>query len=196
MDELEQDVTSVRDVRARYGRDGDGSNVQLRYLWPSQQEMNLMKEYEKVFNPLSLPDTIAKAKHDKQEAIKFTVERQKALRENMKSLEKWKKAVRDKIRDNEEAARIAREKQARLIEEVRLMYGARIDPHDEKFQEILAQKEEEEKKTQKALKKQQKQQKLVEQMKKIAEQAKQKADEENQKNTPLPPTDQTSTNVV
>ncbi|KAF2353448.1 Growth arrest/ DNA-damage-inducible protein-interacting protein 1 [Trinorchestia longiramus] len=69
--------------------------------------------------------------------------------------------------------RLPKEKQSQLIEEVRLIYGARIDPQDEKFQEILAQKAEEEKKAQKALKKQRKQQAMMEQMKKLIEKAKQ-----------------------
>jgi len=49
------------------------------------------------------------------------------------------------------------------------MFGVRIDPKDEKFQEALAKKEMEEKKAEKALRKQQKQQKMLEHLKTIAE---------------------------
>lgn len=63
------------------------------------------------------------------------------------------------------------EKREKLIEEVRLMFGRRIDPQDEKFQEALEKKEQEDRKAEKALKKQQKQQKMLEQLRKLADSA-------------------------
>lgn len=49
------------------------------------------------------------------------------------------------------------------------MFGTRIDPNEEKFQDALAKKEQEEKKAEKALRKQQKQQKMLDEMRKLAE---------------------------
>ncbi|KAF2353449.1 Growth arrest/ DNA-damage-inducible protein-interacting protein 1 [Trinorchestia longiramus] len=76
MNAVEQDVSSVREVRARYGRDGDASEVDLRYLWPSKQEMYYMKEFEKVVNPLRLPDMVTEAQREKAEAVTFAIKRQ------------------------------------------------------------------------------------------------------------------------
>lgn len=168
MPELERDVSTLREVREMFGRNGTGSGVEPRFMWPSKKEMMLMQEYERVAYPLSLPEMMTKAKEERQDSINLIIARQKEIRSKLEGLHTLKKEIREKIRKQEEDERLEQEKRDQLIEEVRLMYGMRISPQDEKFQEILAEKAEEEKKAQKALKKQMKQQKMIEQMKRLA----------------------------
>jgi len=166
---IELDVTSVRELRSKYGEHGAASGIEERWLWPSKQELQYMREYEQVKYPLSLPEMMAKAKQTRADSIEFTYKRQKEMKANFNKLEGWKQTVRDNLAKKENEAREAREKREKLIEEVRLLFGKRIDPKDDKFQEALAKKELEEKKAEKALRKQQKQQRMLEQLKKISD---------------------------
>lgn len=63
---------------------------------------------------------------------------------------------------------VLQEKKERLIEEVRQIFGFRIDPRDERFKEALLQKEREEKKASKAAKKLAHQQRMIDRLKREA----------------------------
>jgi len=41
-------VTPLRKLREEYGKYGAASGIQEKFLWPSKEELSLMREYEQV----------------------------------------------------------------------------------------------------------------------------------------------------
>lgn len=78
----------------------------------------------------------------------------------MGKLEKWTADLNAKVAKKEEEAREARERKERLIEEVRRHFGYKISPKDERFKELLAQKDKADKKMRKAARKEAKEEKM------------------------------------
>lgn len=72
-------------------------------------------------------------------------------------------------RQNNSLFDVLQEKKERLMEEVRQIFGFRIDPKDERFKEALLQKEREEKRAAKEAKKIERQQKMMENLRKAAQ---------------------------
>lgn len=72
----------------------------------------------------------------------------------MAKMGQWKAKLHEKIAQKEAQLEAAKREKDRLVEEVRRHFGFKISPHDERFKEMLAQKEKEEKKKKKAAKKQ------------------------------------------
>lgn len=69
-------------------------------------------------------------------------------------MKKWTTDLETKIAKKEAALEAARLRKERLVEEIRRHFGFKISPNDEKFKEMLAQKEKEERKKKKETKKQ------------------------------------------
>lgn len=76
-------------------------------------------------------------------------------------LEQWKLEMRTKIAKKEADVLAAKQQKQRLIEEVRRHFGFNVDPRDERFKEMLEQKEREEKKKQKEAKRKAKEYNLM-----------------------------------
>lgn len=93
------------------------------------------------------------------------------------------KALHAKIAKKQAEVQAAKDRKQQLMEEVRSHFGFKIDFKDDRFKELLAQKEKEDKKKKKELKKQQKQEKFVAQMMKMHGDESSKQNDEN-KETP------------
>ncbi|KAG7164418.1 growth arrest and DNA damage-inducible proteins-interacting protein 1-like [Homarus americanus] len=154
--------------RKLYGLHGAASGINPAKLWPSMEEMNWNKEYERVSCPNSIHEMINKAIKLKEEEQRMLKQRQEDLVHKVAKLEGWKKEVRQRIEKQEKEAQEAKGKKERLIEEVRQILGYRIDPRDERFKEALLQKEQAERKASKAAKKLERQQRMIEKLKKAA----------------------------
>lgn len=72
----------------------------------------------------------------------------------MAKMGQWTAKLHERIAKKEAQLEAAKREKDRLVEEVRRHFGFKISPHDERFKEMLAQKEKEEKKKKKAAKKQ------------------------------------------
>jgi len=168
MSEIEMAVEPLKKLRQKFGREGAASGVPLRALWPSRQELELMKEYEQVLYPLPITGMMKKAKDNKDILVQQVIDEQKSMRENMKSLAKWKKEVNEAFWKKKQEALEARQKREKLIEEVTKVLGVRVTPDDPQFKIALAQREDEEKKAARKLKKQAKQQKMMEKIQGLA----------------------------
>ncbi|KAI5633621.1 growth arrest and DNA-damage-inducible proteins-interacting protein 1 domain-containing protein [Phthorimaea operculella] len=81
--------------------------------------------------------------------------------ESFEKLEQWKKDLQDRIAKKESEAKAAKEKKERLVEEVRRHFGFKLDPRDERFQEMLAKREKEQKKAEKQAKKDAKEKMMI-----------------------------------
>lgn len=167
--EDQEQVYSLSRLRRIYGHYGSASGINVGLLWPSKEELELQKEWERVAHPNDLIQMMEMAKKTQEEEEQKILQRQEQLALKVAKLEDWKQEVRDRVAKQEKIAREAKEKKERVMEEVRQMFGFRIDPKDERFKEALEKKEMEEKRAAKAAKKLKKQQKMIEDIKKMAE---------------------------
>lgn len=167
--EDEEIVEPLKYQRKLYGVYGAASGINVAKLWPSKEELELEKEYEKVARPYTVQEMISMARKAKEEEEEARQQRQADLKRKMAKLEGWKKEVRDRIQKQEREAQLAKEKKEKLIEEVRQIIGFQIDPKDERFKEALEKKEQEEKKAKKAAKKLKSQQRLIDRLRREAD---------------------------
>ncbi|KAJ8869483.1 hypothetical protein PR048_028474 [Dryococelus australis] len=152
---------TVRYKRRLYGRYGEASGVNPALAWPTQEELADSLEYERVAYPETLQEMVDKNKAKKLEEELALKKRQEDIEQKMLRLEKWKEELNARSAKKLEAAEAAKEKKDRLMEEVRRHFGFKVDPREERFQEMLAQKEKEEKKMAKEAKKKAREAKLL-----------------------------------
>lgn len=144
---------TVKYKRKMYGRYGQVSGVLPGIMWPTKEDLEEIKEYERVAHPDTIEEMVRKAKHAKlkeEEAIK---EREEQLMKKYAKLEEIKAHVRNNAAKKLAAAEAAKAKKERLVEEVRRHFGFKLDPRDDRFKEMLEQKEKEERKLAKEAKK-------------------------------------------
>ncbi|XP_026468142.1 growth arrest and DNA damage-inducible proteins-interacting protein 1-like [Ctenocephalides felis] len=132
---------TVKYKRMMYGRYGSSSNVNPALCWPDKVDLEDTLEYERVKYPETIPEMMKKVAEEKKQ-----------------------KAEAMRARDEEIAKKLLKlqdERKDRLVEEVRRHFGFKLDPRDEKFQEMLAQKEKADRKQQKELRRQAREAKIA-----------------------------------
>lgn len=147
--------------RMMFGRYGLASGIDPRICFETPKEKLTRIEYEKVAYPHTLPDMIeinTKQQNEKKQKIHA---REENIRKKLDKLEQWTAEVNDKIAKKEADAKAAKERKDRLVEEVRRQFGFKVDSRDERFKELLAQKEKEDKKKQKEAKRKEKDEKML-----------------------------------
>jgi len=143
----------------RYGIEGSG--IEPGLAWPTKESIAVMKEYERVAYPLGLQEAWAKIEadnHEKAESIKI---REDTIASNIAKTGQWEKELIAKLAKKEATVLEAKERKERLMEEVRRHFGFKVDTKDEKFKEMLEQKEKEDKKRKKEAKKKERADKLM-----------------------------------
>lgn len=135
-------------VRAMYGRLGRESGINPGVMWPRKEELQYLKQYEKAFTN-KLEDLIAENRAKKQEEMQARIQREKEVLENLKKLPGELKNFFDKIEQKKQEKEAWTKQREALVEEVREILGYRAKPSDERFQQALLQKEEEELKAKK-----------------------------------------------
>ncbi|GAB1604403.1 growth arrest and DNA damage-inducible proteins-interacting protein 1-like [Argonauta hians] len=138
-----------RRVLAKFGR---SSNLDPASMWPSKAEMReLIEEQEQYEVPVQTMLDKLKAERDEQnEKMQL---REKTIRANMKAMPKLIAEFHKQAEQKEILLKKQEEKKAKLLEEARQYFGYSVDPRDEKFKEMLAEKEAAEKKAAKQQKK-------------------------------------------
>ncbi|XP_047477124.1 growth arrest and DNA damage-inducible proteins-interacting protein 1-like [Penaeus chinensis] len=169
--EDEEQVFSLSYQRKLYGHYGASSGINPAKAWPSKEELELAKEWESLAYPLSIQEMISEAERLKKAEEDKIKKRQADIMQKVAKLEDWKREVREGLKKREREAREAKEKKERLMEEVRQIFGFRIDPKDERFKEALLQKEREEKRAAKEAKKIERQQRMMENLRKAAQES-------------------------
>uniref|UniRef100_T1J5P6 Large ribosomal subunit protein mL64 n=1 Tax=Strigamia maritima TaxID=126957 RepID=T1J5P6_STRMM len=148
-------VTSYKQkiIKAKYfGKYGVESGVEPGILWPNREELEKIKAEEKEFYP-SLQEMMANVKKEKEEMAEKTRLRVLEVDEKMKKLDGWIKDLDMRKQKKLDDAKAQKDKKEKLLEEVRAHFGYVVDPQDEKFKELLAEKEKEEKIAKKEAKK-------------------------------------------
>lgn len=140
---------TVKYNRRMYGIYGSESGVNPGIMWPTKAEIEERREYEKVAYPFTIQEMVsaaAKERDTKELEIKRIHDQ---VVSKLAKLESWKKELRDKVAKKEAEALLVKEKKDKLIEEVRRHFGYKVDPRDDRFKEMLAQKQKEQKKAEK-----------------------------------------------
>lgn len=140
--------------------------VILGICFPSKTEALEKAEYERVAFPKTLQEMMAENRKVKQEQAARVRTREEEVAKKMEKLDHWVADLNARIAKKEAEAYAAKERKDRLVEEVRRHFGFKIDPRDERFQEMLAQKEKEDRKKVKEAKRKEKEVKMIEKLKK------------------------------
>lgn len=152
---------TVKYKRKMYGRYGESSSVYPGLAWPTAEDLEDQREYEKVAYPLTIQEMQQKALERLDFEHKDIQMRQQKIDDNMKKLNVWLKEVKEKADKKIYEAQQVKEKKERLIEEVKKHFGYKIDPKDERFKEMLVKREKEEKKKVREEKKKIREEKLL-----------------------------------
>ncbi|XP_075234349.1 growth arrest and DNA damage-inducible proteins-interacting protein CRIF [Lycorma delicatula] len=144
---------TVKYRRKMYGLYGGASKVNPGIMWPTKEDIKERKEYESVAYPFTIQEMVRNQISKKEAEEAEILERQKTIGENKKKLNQWMKDLEAKRAKKMQVAIEAKAKKDRLIEEVRRHFGYTVNPREERFQQMLEQKEREEKKALKIEKK-------------------------------------------
>ncbi|XP_034825203.1 large ribosomal subunit protein mL64 [Maniola hyperantus] len=140
---------TVKYNRKMYGKYGIASGVNPSLCWPTKKEIEEKKEYEAVAFPYTIRQVMdATAEKRRQEQLRIE-QRDLEVAAKVAKLELWKKELNDKVAKKAAEVQAAKQKKERLVEEVRRHFGFTLDPRDERFQEMLAKREKEQKKLEK-----------------------------------------------
>lgn len=130
-------------VRALYGKHGKSSGLKPGVMWPRKEELLYLKQYEEAFCP-KLDDLIADNQAKKEAALKARLDREREVLRNLESLPEAFESFFNKLEEKKAEQEKIKEERERMIEEVRDILGFRASPSDDRFQEALAQREQEE----------------------------------------------------
>ncbi|XP_058832252.1 large ribosomal subunit protein mL64 [Topomyia yanbarensis] len=158
---------TVKYKRMMLGRYGiESSKVDPRIVFPTKLEAHEKAEYERVAFPYSLQEMMTANRKAKEEQVARIRTREADIAKKMEKLDQWTADLNARIAKKEADALAAKQRKDRLVEEVRRHFGFKVDPKDERFQEMLAQKEKEDRKKVKEAKRKEKEVKMLEKLKK------------------------------
>jgi len=155
---------TVKYKRRMYAKHGEKSGINPGIQWPTHEELNKRLEYESIAFPFTFQELVANNSEKKRLEQEYYDNRTKELDEKVALIDKQIKEVLNKRAAKEKELQKAQQRKEKMMEEVRRHFGYTVDPRDERFQEMLAQKEKEEKKKLKAARKEEKQAKLLERL--------------------------------
>ncbi|KAF5294630.1 hypothetical protein FQA39_LY02762 [Lamprigera yunnana] len=144
-----------------YGRYGSKSGFNVSLCWPTKEELSEKIEFESTSRPFTILQMVEQAKQKRLEKEQKIQKRQEEISKKLQQLGKWKLDLKNKIEKKESDALIAKEQKEKLVEEVRRHFGYTVNPHDEKFIELLEKKEKEQQKARKEARKKLKEEKMM-----------------------------------
>ncbi|XP_013186977.2 large ribosomal subunit protein mL64 [Amyelois transitella] len=157
---------TVKYNRKMYGKYGSASGVNPSLCWPTKDEIKEKLEYEAVAYPFTIKEMMEAAAEKRKEEQLAIEKREQDLAMKFEKLAMWKKELNDKLKKKVAEAEAAKAKKERLVEEVRRHFGFKLDPRDERFQEMLAKREKEQKKLEKQARKEAKEKVMIAQIQK------------------------------
>ncbi|XKL64050.1 hypothetical protein PGB90_004136 [Kerria lacca] len=152
---------TLRWHRKQFGLYGNASGINPAICFTTKEEIDDIKEYEKVAYDKSFIQLRNEALQRLEEEKKQYRIREEEIERKLENMEKWKEQIRQKMNVKQIEVVEAKQKRERLLEEVRRFFGYTIDPKDEKFQIMLELKEKEQKKLEKAEKKKMKEERFL-----------------------------------
>lgn len=158
---MHKTIKHQRKVHAQFG---EKSGLPPGIHWPDYEDLQSRKEYESVAQPFTFHEMIENAKEKRRLEKEAFENRAAEVEANMAKVEKLKQDIIAKKSAKDKEAHIAQERREALIEEVRRHFGYKVDPREEKFQELLEKKEKEQKKLMKDSRKKEREAKLLAQL--------------------------------
>ncbi|KAH8368480.1 hypothetical protein KR084_012295 [Drosophila pseudotakahashii] len=143
--------------RQAFGRYGAQSNVDPKICFESRGE----KDSRQVMQLETLLKMLEKNRAQKAEELEKISAREEDIAKKMEKLKQWKADLHAKVAKREADAAAAIQRKERLVEEVRRHFGFKVDTRDERFKEMLEQKEKEDKRKQKEAKRKAKEEKMM-----------------------------------
>lgn len=159
--------TTLKYNRMQFGRHGLASGVDPRICFETPKELEDRAEFMKVAYPHTVQEMIVISQKERLAKKQIIQDREENITKKLDKLDQWTTELNVKIAKKEMDARAAKERKDRLVEEVRRQFGFKVDTHDERFKELLAQKEKEDKKKQKEAKKKQKDERMLAKLQEI-----------------------------
>nr|XP_003705064.1 PREDICTED: RNA-binding protein 25 [Megachile rotundata] len=135
----------------RYGIEALGTTAGL--AWPTLEEVQKIKEYEKVAFPLTIQERLSKIKEEKGKHQEFIMARQQEIELKMANMEKMISDIQEKIDKKKQEMLEARQKKERRIEEIRRKLLAEGHVSASKIEKTLEKMDKEERKKKKEMKK-------------------------------------------
>ncbi|XP_076683723.1 growth arrest and DNA damage-inducible proteins-interacting protein CRIF [Andrena cerasifolii] len=145
-------VKYKRRTLGKYGIEALG--VPAGLAWPTPDEVEDMKEYERVAFPLTLQERWRKIKEKHIEEEKALIARQNEVAAKMDKMEDLIASVEAKVAKKAAEAEEARQKKERRLLEIRHQLGVAGHVTTDKIKEMMAKLEKEDKKKRKEAKKQ------------------------------------------
>ncbi|KAG5897201.1 hypothetical protein JTB14_022554 [Gonioctena quinquepunctata] len=152
---------TLKYLRRTYGRYGQVSGINPSICWPTKEELDDAKEYERIKYPFTIAQVVSDTKQKRIEKEERIMARQQDIIKKLEKLEGWKKDLYERIAKKENEAKAAKDRKERLIDEVKRHFGYTVDPKDERFKEMLEKKEKEQKKAMKEERKKAKEAKMI-----------------------------------
>ncbi|XP_016925969.4 large ribosomal subunit protein mL64 [Drosophila suzukii] len=143
--------------RQAFGRYGAQSNVNPKICFDARGE----KDGRQVMQLETLLKMLEKNRAHKAEELEKITAREEDIAKKMEKLKQWKADLHAKVAKREADAAAAIQRKERLVEEVRRHFGFKVDTRDERFKEMLEQKEKEDKRKQKEAKRKAKEEKMM-----------------------------------
>lgn len=145
-------VKYKRRILGRYGMEALG--VPAGLAWPTPEEVEDLKEQERVAYPLTIQQTWQKIAAEKKKKEADIMARQEKIAAKMATMDKLMTSVKERIARKQKEAEEARLKKQRRVDEIRKQLRATGTVTNEKMNEMLEKYEKEEKKKKKEAKKQ------------------------------------------
>jgi len=155
---------TVRYKRKMFAQYGESSGVNPGIMWPTHEELQNVIEYEEICHPFTIQEMVEKKQAEKRAAKEAIEKRMKYVEERMKLVDQFKEDLRLRQEAKEKESNEAKARREKLVEEVRRHFGYTVDPREERFQELLAKKEKEDKKKQKEARKIEKEKRVLEKL--------------------------------
>jgi len=145
--------------RKLYGKFGRRSGYDPGIMWPTQEELKDMVEFEAEWEP-SLQARWKKLRDEREQEEKERREKNELVEKAMAKMPKLIDEYRARLSKADEIEQKQEEKRRALREEARDFFGYELHKNDPRFEQMQLSKEEEEKKQQKKKKKEDKLAKL------------------------------------
>ncbi|XP_014469854.1 PREDICTED: growth arrest and DNA damage-inducible proteins-interacting protein 1 [Dinoponera quadriceps] len=144
---------TVKYKKRMLGRYGLKADEPAGFVWPTLEEIKDAQEYERVAFPLSLQERWDKLEDARRQKAEFIKKREAEILVKLAKMDQWTAELNAKMEKKKADMEAARLRKERLVAEIRRHFGFNISPHDNRFKEMLEQKEKEEKKKKKEAKK-------------------------------------------
>lgn len=146
-----------RSLYAKYGR---ASGVDPGIQWPTVEEMRRQIADEELLQFPTLQESWQTLREKRAAEADVKRRREAVVTANMKEMQREIAQYRERLAATEHAAQSSHRERQALLDEAREILGYDVDPRDERFQQLIEEKQAAEKKEQRALRRKDKEAKL------------------------------------